>query len=257
MTNYLRQDKEWNFSKQGRRPKGFFTRIFLIVILACAMVAIIFPNSISSLFYGLVSPLWRSETDTRNEYNNLNQTIAGQRLLEDKVTLLTEENDKLKQAFGRNEEKEKILAVVLKRPPTLPYDTLIIDAGSLQGILPGALVEFFDGGPIGIVDTVGKRISKVMLFSSPGFEQDVLIGPKKMPVTATGNGGGNFSAKVPHDANFEVGDVVLLPSLEPEILGVIERIDIDPSRTFKMIYFKLSVSMNELNWVKIHKTLLE
>ncbi len=248
MMSYLQQSNTFS-SKPGKGGPRFL----VVIVMVIAIMFAAFPKTFSSIIYNVVTPLWRSENHDANAMNELRRQIDSYATVEEKLKILTKENEDLKQSFGRTTTHKIVLGAVLKRPPSIPYDSLIIDAGSEEGISEGAFVSSFGGNPIGIIDSVSRTTSKVKLFSSPGFEHDVLISDKKLPVTVMGVGGGNFNAKVAHDLDIKIGDVVTLPGLHIAILGVVEEIIVDPSRSFKTVYFKQPVSLAAISWVEVSK----
>ncbi len=105
--------------------------------------------------------------------------------------------------------------------------------------------------PIGLITEVDSSTSKVELFSSPGKKYNVEIGKKHVTVTATGRGGGTFEAVLPREANVEVGDVVIIPSIEPLAFATVTSIISDPARPFATILFQSPVNTFELHWVEV------
>ena len=66
----------------------------------------------------------------KNELNDLKTSLFS-------LDALRDENLKLKEELGRKFVKNSIIASVLARPTLSPYDTLIIDVGSDDGISVG------------------------------------------------------------------------------------------------------------------------
>jgi cell shape-determining protein MreC len=248
MMNYLRQDNPQLFRSSSR-----ISRWLLVIVVAAVASSVVFPHFMASLAYRIVSPLWRTEQSADLERAELLRQIQAFATVDEKIKILESENEELKARLGRDYKGESILAVVLKHPPAVAYDSLIIDAGEAEGVVEGHIVSIFGGDPVGFVETVSTHSSRVKLYSTPGYELDVLIGEKKLPVGAIGVGGGNYTAKVPHDLEVAVGDAVVLPSIVPSILGIVETIVVDPSRSFKILYFKSPVAISALTWVEILK----
>ena len=71
-----------------------------------------------------------------------------------------------------------ILSAILAKPNQSPYDTLLIDAGSGQGIKTGDTVFALGDVPIGRVDVVYDNSAKVVLFSNPGEKTEAVISGK-------------------------------------------------------------------------------
>jgi cell shape-determining protein MreC len=80
--------------------------------------------------------------------------------------LLEERVVELEGKLGRAGSDDRVTARVLAGPGRSPYDTLVIDAGSEQGILVGDHVVYTGAGVIGTVAEVYPTSAKVRLFSS-------------------------------------------------------------------------------------------
>lgn len=163
--------------------------------------------------------------------------------------LLRTENEALKAKLGRSPEFTITLARVLVSPSTSPYDTLIIDAGADHGVTPHMDV-FGDGDfVIGSVTRVFARSAVVALYSTPDTELSVTIGSSSLPVIAHGAGGGNFRATLPKGAEVSVGDVVAIPALASEFIGVVDAIDRPSGSSLQTIFIKLPFNLFTQKWV--------
>lgn len=118
-----------------------------------------------------------------------------------------------------------IVASVLARPPVAAYGTLILSAGSEQGVAPGMEVFGNGGVPLGVIKTVTERFSRVALFSAPGATLAAWAGATHVPILLIGAGAGAFSASAPRSANFSEGETIFAPGEPAAPIGVIERID--------------------------------
>lgn len=165
--------------------------------------------------------------------------------------LLYEENLALKERLGRNGDGQTTIARVIAKPPRSFYDTLVIDVGSKQGITGGENVLYGDAIMIGEISEVSEKTSKVRLFSSSGENISVTIGKHSVPAVAVGLGGGNFEIKIPRDTHIALGDNILVPSLMPHFLGVVEYIESKESDPFERILFKSPISPLEIEIVEI------
>jgi cell shape-determining protein MreC len=164
---------------------------------------------------------------------------------------LRAENEALKTALGRDPESQLGLARVLASPGVSSYDTLVIDAGEEHGISEGMDV-FVDGDfTIGTITRVFRRSAVVTLFSSPGAELEVNIGTSSIPTVAHGAGGGNFRVTLPEGAHIVVGDIVEIPALSPEYIGVVDAIDRPQGSSLQTIFVKLPFNLFTLKWVYV------
>jgi len=167
--------------------------------------------------------------------------------------LLAEENRLLKEVMGRYDEKEITLATVLSKPNHSTYDTLILDVGEKNGIQENDLIMSGDKFAIGTISEVYKNSSKVVLFSNPGNIMQVWIGSLGISAEAKGKGGGNFEIILPRDIVVSEGDIISVPDMNINILGVVGHIKKDPSDSFQTILFRTPVNTSELKWVQIVK----
>jgi cell shape-determining protein MreC len=238
--------------------------IFVITfLLAVLIVHIIKPSLIPGVFSYLFSPFWKVESDIRygNEYINhadlikkidqMERDMDNQDALIKSYQVLKKENEDLKAILNRKENKNLILAQILKKPPYSFYDTLIVDVGEKDKIEKGNLVYIGATIPIGTVDEVYANTSKIKLYSTPKEKFDALVGPKNIEITAFGKGAGVFEAQLPRDAFISEGDTVSIPSISNSFVGVVKKIVFEPSSPFSTILFSQQININELKWVEI------
>ena len=237
--SYLLRDKKKNVGKEVIRVVA----LLLILIL----VYIFFAASITS---GLHS-IQKGVGYVFGYYDDAVRPISENTLLQS----LRDDNDQLKELLGRKaDHDDRLLSVILARPPRVPYDSLIIDVGEDHEVQVGDLVYGEMDYLIGHIDAVYSKSSVVKLFSAPGEKIDVLLGSSTIPVVAEGRGGGNFYIKVPKNIDVVEGDEITVPSLKSVVLGTAEKVDSSDGEAFSYIYFKLPVSLNALHYVQIKKT---
>ena len=165
---------------------------------------------------------------------------------------LKNENADLKNILGRkNNSQKEILATILAKPFFSPYDTLVIDLGSADGIAVGDQVIALGNTYIGKISEVYSHSSKVTLYSSSGETIDVLVGTSTVEKTATGMGGGNFSLQMPVGSNVNIGDPIIIPSISANIFSTVEKIDSEPTDSFETVLFKNPVNISELQYVEV------
>ncbi len=204
-----------------------------------------------SRFYTQISSIFYSKSTLLEENDTLKKEIQDISLKLLDRNLLYEENLSLKERLGRSGNGQTVVARVIAKPPLSLYDTLVVDAGSKEGIKGGEKVLYGDNIVIGEVAEVFGKTSKVRLFSSPGENINVTIGKHAVPAIAVGAGGGNFEIKIPRGTPISLGDSVLAPSIMPYFLGVIEYIESKESDPFERVLFKEPISPLEIETVEI------
>jgi len=249
--------------------KDFRKRTSLIVLVVFFfLLHIIFPHLYGSIFYPVTSVFLKSGTflgDTVTRYASL---VASKRsLIEENARLRADslslqpsllmldsfrkENETLRALLGRHTSLRMVLATVLSRPPFSPYDSLIIDAGSSDGVAVGDKVYASTDVLVGDVSEVYGHTAKVNLFSSAGRKVPVLVGPSAIQVEAEGRGGGNFRATLPSEVGIEKGDPVRFAQSKLNVIGVIEEIIVDSTDSLQEILFKMPLALSELSYVEV------
>ena len=228
------------------------------------------PNFLRQPLIILMTPFWQ----TRDWGFNLLKTIFSpltdkNKLLQENATLKIElerknlalsaladlavENQELKELGGRELKESFILATILNRPPISPYDTLIIDAGSNEGVAVGDVAAVEKNSAIGEISSVTKNSAVVSLYSTPDRETLVAIGLERAAAPARGRGGGNFEVRLPKNVAVETGDAIVLPTLNHRLLGLVSKIETGPNDPFQTILFNLPNNLNYLRFLMILK----
>lgn len=153
----------------------------------------------------------------------------------------------------REGNPEHVFAGVLLRPNHTPYDSLVLDKGSKDGIEEGAVVYAPGNRPIGTVMRTASFTSVVALFSSPGIESFVYVRGPNIFVKAIGRGGSVFDVEIPEGVEVAVGDTVLMPTLSPAFLGTIATVRNDPKQPGTIAMVPTETSLNSLRFVAIAK----
>lgn len=165
------------------------------------------------------------------------------------------ENNELREALSRTSGNNKryIVAAVLKRPPEIPYDSAIIDAGEAEGVKIGMMVTSYGQVLIGHIAEVFENTSKVKFISFPGDETNVILGGSGIATSAKGKGGENLEISLPREMAINTGEAITTPGLGGLIVGAVEKIDSDPSNPFQKILFRLPANIQQLKYVMIEK----
>lgn len=154
-----------------------------------------------------------------------------------------------------------ILAGVAARPPESPYDTLLVAAGSNEGVKTG--MEAFGlptgqtgtgGTPIGVVSVVMNRYSRITLFSAPRMTVNGWVGSANVPLLIHGEGGGAMSASIARSAAIVVADIVYAPGPGMLPIGTVVRVDSDPSSPSVTLRIQPVLNLFSLGWVTLRDT---
>lgn len=251
-------------SIKGRGPRrnlGPVTRLITGIFLAFFFIMLMLaPERLAQWSAGVLTPFWKfsSSIDTPRAPTDLSAET------DLRVLALEQENIELKHLLGRDVEyasttastsiqvpKDSVLATVLRRPPYSPYDSLMIDIGTAEGVVPSDRVLAPGNVLIGKVTEVYTNTSKVELYSNPGNTYDILIGKNNITATATARGGGVFEVVLPRDSGVAVGDVVQIPSITTVTFATVTAIVAEPARAFSTVLFSSPVNINQLRWVVV------
>jgi len=164
-----------------------------------------------------------AENDALRKENE--SLVAMNALLAQKVEQLSPDNAEGLRVKGQGDLRADVVA----RPPESPYDVLTLARGSRDGVAVGMEAFAPSGAPLGVVAQVSDDFSRVVLFSSPNRRTAGWVGRESVPVTIIGAGGGALHISLSRAANIVVGDVVYVPGPGMLPLGVVGRVDDDPS----------------------------
>jgi cell shape-determining protein MreC len=235
--------------------------IALSAAIVCLLVRLLSPNF---FWYALSPAFGASDTFAQAGHtlfgsfgNVASLTTRNEKLASDNAALANENEtlrQKLEGVSGLVVEAKGVVAGVVARPPESPYDTLVLAAGSADGVALG--MEVFGAGnvPLGTISSVSANFSRVMLFSAPGVSVLGWVGPKHAPVIVRGEGAGAVSASVPRAAEITVDDVVSLPGPGGFAFGTVVRVDSDPSSPSVTLRIVPSVSIFSVGWVTVRDT---
>lgn len=224
--------------------------LFLTLVLA------LFPNAVRRFSYTVTKPIWFVEKIAIKPFSGIkdffvskNNLISKNLALENEINdfnlklvdydVLSKENETFKNLLGRSNTNKYIIAGILSRPPTSPYDSLVIDAGSFEGALPGNKVYLSDNIIIGLVTSVTPHTSLVSLFSTGGKKQEAVLLRTGTSFIISGRGGSNFSLEVPKDTDILWGDLFMYPGLKSSLLGNVYYIDTNSQSSFKTVYLRV------------------
>jgi cell shape-determining protein MreC len=187
------------------------------------------------------------------ENENLKSELSGEEAKVANYDAVLDENLKMKEILGRQNNTQMILGNILAKPNQSAYDTIILDIGSKNGVVLGDKVFAFGNLPIGRISEVYSNSSQVILFSSPGEKTEGIISGKGIFMQIIGQGGGDFEMILPRDLILDKDTEVVLPGATPYLLGTVETIVSDPRDSFQKALLISPVNIQELNFVEVEK----
>ena len=226
--------------------RSFFTRAFLSIGQPIWYLGNGFSTKLGDLY--LILKTKKSLRDENDSLNDKVNKLVAENL--DRKTLF-EENILLKDMLGRKSETNLVLAIILSKPNIAPYDILVIDTGSLNGIKIEDKVFAYGNILIGQISEVYPKTSKVRLFSTAGQKTNVILGNKDIYFDAIGRGGGNFEITVPSDFEVVRGDNAIYPNIYPYIIGVVEDIIFDSRDPLKKVFLRSPINFQELKFIQV------
>lgn len=260
-----------NYLQDKKNKQKKILQIAAGVLLVSALVFFhgsIF-SSLSSVGHTLFRPMLVLGNITGGRISNISTFFKSQKkLLAEKDNLKYElsvaegklagyeavlaENIRLREILGRTQETENlVVSDILSKPPQSPYDTLLIDTGTREGIAEGDLVLALGFLPIGRVAAVYPFSAKVILFSSPGQETEVSVSAQNIFLQAVGRGGGNFEAIVPREMELAPGTEAILPGTSTGLVATVATTISDPRDAFKKVLLVAPVNIQELKFVQV------
>lgn len=165
------------------------------------------------------------------------------------------ENERLNSELKLRPQSDFVGARILARSPQIPLDSVIIDAGSKDGIEENDLV-FSDGvSLIGRVAKISNKNSVVTLSSFADKTSSGFIERTLEPVEVVGVGGGGMEARLPIDLDVVPGDKIILEGSRPYILAIVESVEENQSLGFKLVLMSLPSNILKTRIVFIEKAL--
>ncbi len=198
----------------------------------------------------------RDRTEIVKELTDLKQRLAERGGDRYTLELLVKENNELRSLMG-DKKDQRILAGVISRPDTLPYDMLLLDRGAIDGVVEGAPIYIGDRSVIGFVQSVAERTSLVTLITTPGFTSTVYVLGPDIYTTAEGIGGGQVRVGIPQGFVIKEGDQVILPSVASGIYGSVSYVENIPTQPEQYAYVSPKTPIGSLRLVAIGRTALQ
>ncbi len=242
-----------------------------LAVFAALLIAIIQPHWLDVLFLEASGGMFSASAAITDSADGVRTRLTSKRELEAENDALREENirltlraalyeelkaerDRLYDRFGRSTSTAGVLARIIAAPSRSPYDVVLIDAGSSDGIAVGDEAWFDITLMLGTVESVSPHAARIRLFSSPGVETHVSVsGTSTALFTATGVGGGAFELSIPKDIVVEKESALLLPGEGHGALGFIKEITVHDTDSFQTVRAILPINLFEAREVVIRK----
>jgi|GEM_PF-576639 cell shape-determining protein MreC len=159
------------------------------------------------------------------------------------------ENELLRTMAGVAADEPGLTVPVVSSFTASPYGTFFVGAGTQSGVAIDALVLAPDGYAIGRVVEVTAHTALVAQLFAPGTSIEALAGT--VPLTLSGEGGGNATARVPRGAAIVQGDVVFAPSVGGRPIGVVGAVSPDITDAHTNVSVRTPANIVTLHYVRI------
>ena len=200
---------------------------------------------------GSMTLFLKDKEELVRENSELETRLAELLTLQDRMSFLEAENAALQGV--ESDTQSEIRAGVIVRPPETPYDTLLVDKGSRDGVREGAVVKTTGAVVIGSVAKVFQDSALITLVSTPGVRSSAYIyGPDIFTYTE-GQGGGVLRVTVPQGIQLEVGNVAVLPGVPGRLYGSVRHVEAPDSSPGQYGFITSEVPLQSLNIVSIER----
>ncbi len=252
-------------------PRNRSTRAYLKLIFTALGIFLLVWAIFSFLggtIVAVVSPLWQAENafsrvvkktwshlDSRQDLVDQNFDLKGRvGSLELEVASLKislEQERAFYGLLGRAPVSGEVVASVISRPPQSPYDVILVDAGSREGVTVGAHVYLPEGPALGLITETFTSSAKVKLFSTAGEKLDAVLERGSVPVVLEGRGAGNFRLKIPREVEVVAGDRIVSGDTGFSLLAVVEVVNVNSTDAFQEVLARSPLNIFSLRLVSI------
>src|SRR5690242_17453579 len=123
-------------ARRTRTPLPFLLSLVFAALLI--VLAVVFRGPAASLLWRVLGPVVALRDSFGGDPAALRAELASTTAALADRDLLAAQNAQLRAELNRAPSGSEIAASVLMGPPGVPYDTLLVDAGSAQGVVSGA-----------------------------------------------------------------------------------------------------------------------
>lgn len=223
----------------------------VVIAILLLLLGILFRDPLGYWFTKILSPVASGVWNLRNNFDSAESSqTANNEIFQERIELLSKENEKLKEFMGHNYSSSTKLVNILSSLYSSPYDTFIIDEGSDDGLNVGDRVVTKDGIALGEVIEVYPSISKVSLYSAAGRELEVFLDDSTR-VRVIGEGNQNFFAELPQGLTLVSSSTFTLPGDGNYIFASIMKIKNNPGDAFQKVYARSPVNIHTLKFVYV------
>lgn len=243
--------------------------LIVIAVLLCAVLYFIIPKVVTTVVAIVWYPfdavrVWVAESGSSlphyirerkalvDELEALKIKVATEQGTENTIQKLQIENNELRELAGAVPEA-RVLARVIGRPGTLPYDIVMLDRGKAHGIIENAPVFLGADQVIGFVSKVNEKTSFVTLVTTPGFSSSAYVIGPNIYTFAEGMGSGILRVRVPQGIMLRTGDMVLLPAIDSGVYGVISYIETSSTQPEQYGFVTTNIPTQSLYYVSVGK----
>ena len=241
--------------------------IALVGVLFLLLIRLFAPN----FFLWAFTPVFHTADAFREARHTFLQSfkdtaelsLHNEKLLNENSALANENQalrQEIKSILGLESDERGIIARVVARPPSSPYDTLVLNEGSQAGIALGMEVFGESGVPLGTVSSVLADFSRVTLFSSPHMTLNGWVRRASMseqtdiPIIIQGAGAGALNASAPRSADITAGDKIFAPGPGIVPIGTVIRVDSEQSSASVTLRIMPTVNIFSISWVVVRDT---
>lgn len=243
--------------------------LVLSVILGLVLVGF-FTNPFQNFLVHIFTPVTRGSVQLQYITEPIISSTTSKTKLLEEITKLKNENQNLSTRLTTLEQEKNttsiwmdlfptraprdfLLIPIISKPNQSPYDTFLLDAGSLEGVRSGAYLFLNQNTIIGTIDTVQDDTALGVLFSSPSKKTQARLERSSYDVTLLGRGGGNMIVEVPKEIETALGDRVLYPVFHNSVIGVIRDITVDERNANKKLFITLPTNILTLDHISVEK----
>lgn len=251
-----------------KKPRNTLRTIFFVLLVL--VLGIFYKQILSIVGIGtstIASPVWNAEelvagtlTKTTLSLNSKKSLISSFLDLQDDFMAMSAVRSQYLALQNENQDLREVLGLVrdfgyahtarvVARPPQISYDTILIDKGSVDGLVEGQSVFAGENLLIGTIAEVHPHSSLVQLLSSSKVLTEARLISSELTLTLVGRGGGAFSVDVPRDVPIEDNDIFVSTQSGSVVIAEVVEITGDPQDPSKTVLAKSPINMNYLNYV--------